>query len=75
MLAKIESLPRSLRTSMQRDLERGNALEIDEIAGSITRRASAHGLDCNEIVTVIDAIHRRECDRNESVKRSERCPA
>jgi 2-dehydropantoate 2-reductase len=44
VLSSIASLPPGTRSSMQKDVERGNLPELDAIAGAILRGAARHGL-------------------------------
>lgn len=44
-LASASSLPRTMKSSMQRDLERGKQVEIEALSGAVVRRAKPHGLD------------------------------
>jgi len=44
VLARITSLPRQMRSSMERDVANGNTPELDAIAGPIIRGAQKHGI-------------------------------
>lgn len=50
--AFFESLPAESRASTAHDLERGLALEIDHVCGSVTRRGRALGVDVSASETV-----------------------
>jgi len=43
-VAMIKSLPPTMKTSMQRDLESGRRLEIDAFSGAVRRIGAAHGV-------------------------------
>ena len=45
VIANISKLPPHMRSSMQKDVEKGNAPELDAIAGPILRGAAKHGLE------------------------------
>ena len=45
VITSIRSLPGHMRSSMQKDVERGNPPELDAIAGPILRGAARHNLD------------------------------
>jgi len=61
-MAKIDSLPASLGTSLQRDVATGQPSELDAIAGAVVRAASRHGIDCptfKEAIALIEVLSRR----------------
>jgi len=45
ILATLESLPATMRSSMQKDVSAGRLPELDAIGGPIIRAGHAHGLD------------------------------
>src|ERR1700722_3554097 len=45
ILATIESLPPTMRSSMQKDVSAGHTPELDAIGGPIVRAGTAHGID------------------------------
>lgn len=45
VLAGMMKMPGNMRSSMQKDVERGNAPELDAIAGPILRGAARHGIE------------------------------
>ncbi len=45
VLASMRKMPANMRSSMQKDVERGNAPELDAIAGPILRGGQRHGID------------------------------
>lgn len=60
--AKINSLPDSLGTSLQRDVAAGQPSELDAIAGAVVRAASKHGIDCptfREAIALIESSSRK----------------
>jgi 2-dehydropantoate 2-reductase len=56
MIARIESVPPGLRSSMQKDREAGRPTEIDAIGGSVLRAAARYGLDAPETQALVDGI-------------------
>lgn len=59
IMDQIDSLPASLMTSMQRDLAKGNPLELDAIAGAIVRAGTKHGISCPTIELLIKLIQEK----------------
>lgn len=59
VIATIKSLPPQIRSSMQKDLERGKVPELDAIAGPILRGAEAHGLEASATKELVHAIENR----------------
>ncbi len=45
VLAAMMKMPANMRSSMQKDVQRGNAPELDAIAGPILRGAARHGIE------------------------------
>jgi 2-dehydropantoate 2-reductase len=60
MIARIESVPPGLRSSMQKDREAGRPSEIDAIGGSVLRAAARHGLDAPATQALVDGIRAGE---------------
>jgi 2-dehydropantoate 2-reductase len=60
MIARIESLPPEIRSSMQKDREAGRPTEIDAIGGSVLRAAARHGLDAPATQELVDGIRAGE---------------
>jgi 2-dehydropantoate 2-reductase len=58
LLAVANGLPAAMKSSMQRDLEAGNPLELDAIAGPILRGAAQHGLAATVTRELVDVINR-----------------
>lgn len=59
VMAEIDALPGTLRTSLARDIEAGNSGELDAIAGAIVRKAAEHGLKTPTISHMIKEISSR----------------
>jgi 2-dehydropantoate 2-reductase len=62
-LAVARSLPPGMRSSMQKDVERGKPPELDAIGGPILRGAARHGLDAPVTRRLIAAIEQRMAKR------------
>jgi 2-dehydropantoate 2-reductase len=60
MIARIESVPPGVRSSMQKDREAGRPTEIDAIGGSVLRAAARHGLDASATQALVDGIRAGE---------------
>jgi 2-dehydropantoate 2-reductase len=60
MIARLESVPPGLRSSMQKDREAGRPTEIDAIGGSVLRAAARHGLDAPTTRALVDGIRAGE---------------
>mgnify|MGYP001600806085 CR=1 FL=1 len=56
VMARIDVLPASLRTSLARDIEAGNSGELDAIAGAIVRKAAHNGIATPTITRMIEKI-------------------
>jgi 2-dehydropantoate 2-reductase len=56
MIARLESLPPGLRSSMQKDREAGRPTEIDAIGGSVLRAAARHRLEAPTTQALVDGI-------------------
>ncbi len=52
-------MPGSMRSSMQKDVDRGNAPELDAIAGPILRGGARHGIDVPATQKLVAAVERR----------------
>jgi ketopantoate reductase len=48
-----------MRSSMQKDVKRGNAPELDAIAGPILRGGQRHRIDVPTTKTLVAAVERR----------------
>ncbi len=59
VLAGMMKMPANMRSSMQKDVERGNAPELDAIAGPILRGASRHGIEVPTTKKLVAAVERR----------------
>jgi 2-dehydropantoate 2-reductase len=60
MIARIESVPPGVRSSMQKDREAGRPTEIDAIGSSVLRAAARHGLDASATQALVDGIRAGE---------------
>jgi 2-dehydropantoate 2-reductase len=60
LIARTESLPSGLRSSMQKDREAGRPTEIDAIGGAVLRAAARHGLDAPTTRELVDGIRAGE---------------
>jgi 2-dehydropantoate 2-reductase len=59
VISTIRSWPGNIRSSMQKDVERGNLPELDAIAGPILRRAPGHNLDVFVTRRLVAEVERR----------------
>lgn len=59
VISTIKSLPGNIRSSMQKDVERGNLPELDAIAGPILRAAPRHNLDVPITRRLVAEVERR----------------
>lgn len=59
VMAKIDSLPPGLGTSLQRDVEAGRPSELDAIAGAVIRAGTRHGIDCPATAALVADITAR----------------
>lgn len=59
VLAGMMKMPANMRSSMQKDVERGNAPELDAIAGPILRGAARHGIEVPTTKKLVAAVERR----------------
>jgi 2-dehydropantoate 2-reductase len=59
VISTIKSLPGNIRSSMQKDVERGNLPELDAIAGPILRAAPRHNLDVPVTRRLVAEVERR----------------
>jgi len=59
VISTIRNLPGNIRSSMQKDVERGNLPELDAIAGPILRRAPRHNLDVPVTRRLVAEVERR----------------
>lgn len=56
ILATLEELPDSLRSSMQKDVAAGRVPELDAIAGPILRGGSEHGIEVSATRSLVDRV-------------------
>jgi len=59
ILGWVKTAPANMRSSMQKDVERGNPPELDAIAGPILRAAARHGIDVPVTRKLVAAVERR----------------
>ena len=59
ILAWVRTAPANMRSSMQKDVERGNPPELDAIAGPILRAAARHGIDVPITKKLVAAVEQR----------------
>jgi 2-dehydropantoate 2-reductase len=56
VIAGVMKMPGNMRSSMQKDVERGNPPELDAIAGPILRGAALHGIEVPATKTLVAAV-------------------
>jgi 2-dehydropantoate 2-reductase len=59
IIAGMAKMPAEMRSSMQKDVERGNTPELDAIAGPILRGGSRHGIETRATQEFVDKIEAR----------------
>ena len=59
VISSIRSLPGNIRSSMQKDVERGNMPELDAIAGPILRAGPRHNVDVPVTRRLVADVERR----------------
>jgi 2-dehydropantoate 2-reductase len=59
MIAAMLKMPANMRSSMQKDVERGNVPELDAIAGPILRGGQRHRIDVPTTKKLVAAVERR----------------
>jgi len=59
VFAGISRAPYGMRSSMQKDVERGNPPELDAIAGPILRAGSRHGIEVRATKALVNAVEAR----------------
>lgn len=59
VIAGMAKMPADMRSSMQKDVERGNAPELDAIAGPILRGGRRHGIDVAATQALVAAVEAR----------------
>jgi len=59
VLGGMMKMPANMRSSMQKDVERGNSPELDAIAGPILRGAARHGIEVPTTKKLVAAVERR----------------
>jgi 2-dehydropantoate 2-reductase len=59
VFAGMSRAPYGMRSSMQKDVDRGNTPELDAIAGPILRGGSRHGIEVRATRKLVDAVEAR----------------
>jgi 2-dehydropantoate 2-reductase len=59
VIAGVMKMPGNMRSSMQKDVERGNPPELDAIAGPILRGAQTHAIDIPATKKLVAAVERK----------------
>jgi 2-dehydropantoate 2-reductase len=59
IIAYVMKMPGNMRSSMQKDVERGNAPELNAIAGPILRGGQRHGIEVPTTRKLVAAVERR----------------
>jgi 2-dehydropantoate 2-reductase len=59
VIAGVMKMPGNMRSSMQKDVERGNPPELDAIAGPIVRGAQKHAIDVPATKKLVAAVERK----------------
>jgi 2-dehydropantoate 2-reductase len=59
VIASVMKMPGNMRSSMQKDVERGNAPELDAITGPILRGGTRHGIEVPTTRKLVAAVERR----------------
>ena len=59
VIAGVLKMPGGMRSSMQKDVDQGNAPELDAIAGPILRGAQKHGIDIPATKKLVAAVEQR----------------
>jgi 2-dehydropantoate 2-reductase len=59
IIAYVMKMPGNMRSSMQKDVERGNAPELDAIAGPILRGGARHGIEVPTTKKLVAAVEQR----------------
>jgi 2-dehydropantoate 2-reductase len=59
VIAGVMKMPGTMRSSMQKDVERGNPPELDAIAGPILRGAIRYGIEIPATKSLVEAVEQR----------------
>jgi 2-dehydropantoate 2-reductase len=59
VFSRMSRAPYGMRSSMQKDVERGNPPELDAIAGPILRAGSRHGIEVRATKALVNAVEGR----------------
>ncbi|MGI0085904.1 MAG: ketopantoate reductase family protein, partial [Nitrososphaerales archaeon] len=60
LLEQIERLPQSMTSSMERDLERGRPLEVENLQGYLVRKAQQLGVPVPTVTVCYNILKLRE---------------
>jgi 2-dehydropantoate 2-reductase len=63
MIAGVMKMPGNMRSSMQKDVERGNPPELDAIAGPILRGAETHGIAVPATRKLVEMVEQKLAPR------------
>ena len=64
IIASMLKMPPNMRSSMQKDVERGNPPELDAIAGPILRGGAKHGIAVPATKKLVAAVERKSTPRS-----------
>jgi 2-dehydropantoate 2-reductase len=67
IIAAMMKMPPDMRSSMQKDVTRGNPPELDAIAGPILRGARRYGIEVPATQKLVDAVETRTARRNAKI--------
>lgn len=59
VLSGVQGMPAGMRSSMQKDVEKGNPPELDAIAGPILRGGRKHGIEVQATKKLVAAVEQR----------------
>ena len=59
VVAFFDGIPAGMRSSMQRDAEAGNPLELDAVGGAVVRAADRHGIPVPVTGRYVDELRGR----------------
>ena len=69
ILSGVKGMPANMRSSMQKDVEKHNAPELDAIAGPILRGAARHGIEVPVTKKLVAAVERRAASAHHVAER------
>jgi 2-dehydropantoate 2-reductase len=59
VLSGVKAMPSDMRSSMQKDVDKGNPPELDAIAGPILRGGRRHGIDVPATKKLVEGVEQR----------------